>query len=698
MWLTSQRLTTYVQYAGAATQYTELLMMAVQTFPRIDGYKVITSATTSVSAIQGTRAYNFHSTAITSNFMGVDPTNTYIAYGGNYAPYLWVYKRSGNSLTLLSTSSFSVQPTGTVNACTWSHDGTKLVVCMGSSPFFHIYNRSGDTFTKVSNPTTILPNQATKASWNQDDSILAISHNSTPFVTIYNRVGDVYTKVANPAVLPSGNAVTVAWNNTGSSLAVGCQTAPNFLTTYNFSGTATYTAISTSSYGIWPLASLNDIAWSPDDTQLSLALVASPYFRSFYRVGDTFFATTGTSNPLAQAHAIAWNSSTSVALGNVFSSNVGGGGQNFAIYNLSGTSTFTKIANPSIIPNATVNGVYWTTDTNKLYMISQGYPNLWSYSRSGDTFTPDSIFDNPNSTSTFFAYGPSNQGLNRLAWSNTGSYLAVCGNNNSVSRIYQYNSSTQYFSTSGFNLFFQNVSGNDIQFSPNDQWLSISVTPSPYIYNYSRNGNNWTQNANPSPLPTGQGNGVSWNNTNSTLAICHNTTPFVTIYNVTATFTKLANPANLPTGNGAGISWNNTGSTLAVGHSTSPFITMYNRDGDTFIKIANPTNLPAQAVNGVSWHPNDNILALAHNNSPYITIYARSGTSTFTRIATPSVIPTSNGLNCKWNRSGDKLGIISANEVIVYDFTGTSTFNAISIDQGLYNAYGFFGLSWSEKY
>jgi hypothetical protein len=78
-----------------------------------------------------------------------------------------------------------------------------------TSPHITIYNRSGDTFTKLTNPATLPTGTGQGVAWNYDSTSLAVAHSTTPFVTIYNRSADTFTKLDNPATLPGdfGNAI-----------------------------------------------------------------------------------------------------------------------------------------------------------------------------------------------------------------------------------------------------------------------------------------------------------------------------------------------------------------------------------------------------------------------------------------------------------------------------------------------------------
>ena len=64
------------------------------------------------------------------------------------------------------------------------------------------------------------------------------------------------------------------------------------------------------------------------------------------------------------------------------------------------------------------------------------------------------------------------------------------------------------------------------------------------------------------------------------------------------------------------------GTLLAVAHGGSPYITIYNTS--TWTKLANPSVLPSNTANGCAFSPDGTLLAVAHGGSPYITIYDTS--------------------------------------------------------------------------
>ena len=72
-----------------------------------------------------------------------------------------------------------------------------------------------------------------------------------------------------------------------------------------------------------------------------------------------------------------------------------------------------------------------------------------------------------------------------------------------------------------------------------------------------------------------------------------------------------------------------------MAHYNYPYITIYSTS--TWTKLANPSVLPANIANGCAFSPDGTLLAVAHYNSPYITIY---NTSTWVVVPGFSLIST----------------------------------------------------------
>jgi WD40 repeat protein len=285
----------------------------------------------------------------------------------------------------------------------------------------------------------------------------------------------------------------------------------------------------------------------------------------------------------------------------------------FIIYKRDG-DTFTKLADPEILPTYPTGAAFSPDDT--YLAVAQGdSPYIIIYKRDGDTFTK---LDDPDILPAGVGRG--------TAFSPDGTYLAVINDNSQAITIYKRSGDTftklpdldEYDQNENFALPFYPYG---VAFSPDGTYLAVAGDY-PYIFIYKRSGDTFTKLADPEILPSFFGWGTAFSPDGTYLAVVHMDAPFITIYKRDGdTFTKLANPATLPTGDANGTAFSNDGTYLAVAHSTTPFITIYKREGDTFTKIPDPTTLPAGAGAAVAFR--GAFLAVGHsmlfNNS--LTIY-----------------------------------------------------------------------------
>lgn len=136
----------------------------------------------------------------------------YVAIAHANAPFLTIYKRSGDTLAKLPDVA-DPPPSGTFNdaeGVAFSPDGIYLAVATPNSPFLALYKRDGDTFTRLPNPSVLPPGQASSTSFSNDGAYLVVTHFPEPSGSaanffIYKRAGDVFTKLSDPAVLPTGS-------------------------------------------------------------------------------------------------------------------------------------------------------------------------------------------------------------------------------------------------------------------------------------------------------------------------------------------------------------------------------------------------------------------------------------------------------------------------------------------------------------
>ena len=184
-----------------------------------------------------------------------------------------------------------------------------------------------------------------------------------------------------------------------------------------------------------------------------------------------------------------------------------------------------------------------------------------------------------------------------------------------------------------------------------------------------------TKISNPGTLPASTGNDAAWSPDGRYLAIVHDTTPFVTIYDWdSGSPVKITNPETLPTNNGQAAAWSPDGRYLAIGHITTPFVTIYDWDSGSPVKIDNPGTLPASTGIGASWSSDGRYLAIAHQTTPFVTIYDWDSGSPV-KITNPSTLPTGNGQAAAWSPDGRYLAIGHQTTPFVTIYDGQAGFD-----------------------
>lgn len=215
------------------------------------------------------------------------PDSNYLAIGTNGAPAMYIYKRSGDTFTLLSNV-LQNAPTSTqldAYSVAWSSDSQYLVfTSTGYSPFFFLYKRLGDSFTQLTLQGAWPAQSIFSVAFSPDTNYLVFGLNSTPYRMIYKRNGDTFTYLStNVGVNPNLSGVSVAWSPDSSYLAIG--TSDTTIAVYKRSGD-TFTKLTDLSLG-GPLYA-KSLSFSPDGTYLTAGLLYAPCFAMYKRSGDTF--------------------------------------------------------------------------------------------------------------------------------------------------------------------------------------------------------------------------------------------------------------------------------------------------------------------------------------------------------------------------------------------------------------------------
>ncbi|HVZ80304.1 MAG TPA: hypothetical protein VHE12_05800 [bacterium] len=153
------------------------------------------------------------------------PAGDLVAVGSASADYLLVYLYQAGVFTLISAIGGSDLPTGTVNALAWSPDGQYLAAAVspasGSTRAF-LYKRTGQTLALVSPSSYTQPTgNAFGVAWSSDSNLVAWAHATTPYVTVHQRSGSTFTKIANPSTLPTAQANCVAFTPGAYAQSIG---------------------------------------------------------------------------------------------------------------------------------------------------------------------------------------------------------------------------------------------------------------------------------------------------------------------------------------------------------------------------------------------------------------------------------------------------------------------------------------------
>ena len=149
------------------------------------------------------------------------PDGIYIACPMNSANInqynLTILKRTGNTLATLFTYKLGI--IANCKSATWAPNGTYLAITATVSPYLFIFKRVGNTFTVLPTPTGGLPTSSSTATQNA----LAFSADSNYLahagmlggITIYKRTGDVFNKIAASGIPAGvGNVMTVSFSST----------------------------------------------------------------------------------------------------------------------------------------------------------------------------------------------------------------------------------------------------------------------------------------------------------------------------------------------------------------------------------------------------------------------------------------------------------------------------------------------------
>lgn len=221
------------------------------------------------------------------------PDENFFAVGQSNNPFLSIYERSGDTFSKINDP--DIIPANQVRKAQFSSDGTYLACAHDNSPFLTIYKKNGSTFNKLANPGDLPTVAGFDVSFDSSGTYLAVSFNGGDSLIIYKRDGDVFNKLSEPDILPENRSGrSVAFSPNGEYLAVTSALGNRFFV-YKRNGD-NFTSLTVPAFDKFqPMqASLN---WDPDSNYVAFsASTSGPAFAMYKRTGDTFVEITAGSS------------------------------------------------------------------------------------------------------------------------------------------------------------------------------------------------------------------------------------------------------------------------------------------------------------------------------------------------------------------------------------------------------------------
>lgn len=324
----------------------------------------------------------------------------------------------------------------------------------------------------------------------------------------------------------------------------------------------------------------------------------------------------------------------------------------------------------------------WDTKISAATSEQCSYKNLGDFSGSG---VNGLSFRTNNSTNTTFSdvlvSGTAFFSAGLLRWSPNSELLLTTG-----PTIYQRlgNVNTKMLTTglASYPAYYQN-------WSPDGKFIA-SVGASPFLKIYQRSDLVFSEVAGITQ-PTAQCNYLAWSPNGQYLTVTMNSSPYFETYKRSGTtFTKLSNPATIPTHSCRKVAWSNNGELLAiVVDSPTPSIVMYRITGDTFTQLSYYPTITF-STNAIQFSPDDKHLACGsqiyeNNNGSLTAVYNISASyETF---------------DCSWSSNGkylylaeyDDVGMTASNYIVTRQLSSTNTYyfsddgavNDLSLNSGV---------------
>ena len=238
----------------------------------------------------------------------------YLAVSGTDtgSEFLRVYKRTGGSFAVLPT--IADQPAGASEDCSFTQDGTYLAVSASAAvPELIIYKRTGDIFAKLTFADGSGTGLCSACAFAPDGSYLFGQFSNTPYLRVFKRSGDTFTKIADPSSLPAGAGFSsLAVNSTATHLAIGIAASP-YVEFFSLDRD-TDTLLKLAAPAVPPTSALRSIDFAKDNSNVAIGVDTSPYLLIYNRDGDIYTKADDLDvPPTGKADAVAF-SNTSIYL------------------------------------------------------------------------------------------------------------------------------------------------------------------------------------------------------------------------------------------------------------------------------------------------------------------------------------------------------------------------------------------------
>lgn len=312
----------------------------------------------------------------------------------------------GSAVDLLST----VVP-GYVLASAWSPDQRFIAFGSSSSPYISVYNFTGESLTKISNPTTLPTSSIVSCEWSPDSRYLAVASLTSPYVLVYRFDGTSLVKLANPTSIPTSSARVVRWSPYGTELIVGTETSSPYFYAYSFKN-ETLSPITLPA--VVPTSNVLSASWHPEGNFVSIGVASSPFLFNYSFDGLSFTkVNTPAVAPSYSASSVSFSpNGLTLAVGTY-------GTEGLLTYSYNaGTLTKEPTFNDTQLSSSPeITGVSWSPDSSYI-AISHGDEDLRSYVYSGSQIV------NVHTRS----YGTNPGGAKKsVAWSPDGQFVASTG-------------------------------------------------------------------------------------------------------------------------------------------------------------------------------------------------------------------------------------------------------------------------------